>query len=649
MAYDAVGNVVYAANGTATETFAYDAMDRLITATTEIYGHAFRNEWYRDAGGLVTNLVYAPGMAVTKTFDIEGRLVAVRDWLGHEWTFGWYAAGRMTSLASPDGRTRAQTYDATGRLASWCVGNLIGRSLEYDLAGRKTCDNVTAGAMPAPAEIRHAENTFDAADRLVLSVVDVGTGTVSTETFSYDRNDAMVRAETDGEAIAFRYDADGALAVLTASGATGATFGYDAFGNRVLADGHIWLPDQSDGLKRPLLECDASGNIIRAYIWAGGMLLGYADANGTLAVAHTDEQGGIVALSRTDGTVLHTAQYGPHGEDWGRTGTNPTPFAWLGGFGVQRLPQDTFLGDLYLTRHRLYAPAQQRFLSSDPMGLAGGLNLYAYGNGNPIAYVDPLGLCSESSAKRGTYSSPYDIGERPPNSVFHKGDYIRLSDGTVYQLQEDCYMDFAETWEAKKMYLQRKRPVSRVLLDVDEQSYIDYRYSNADANNRIMYHNMRQGDATILNVYSSSTSSGPTPTTTLGKMIPTLVNTSLAVNDAKDLKDKILPLLPEQKQTSVHTRSEPKQARFLEVTKRSKHQAASVHSEFAAVTIGALAKFQNNPNIFAPPIVPNTEDSAQSIETEIQNTAGNGNNKAGFDMMWDEAYLKWLIKQSLGK
>lgn len=405
MAYDAVGNVVSAANGTATETFAYDAMDRLVAATTEVAGQTYHTEWRRDTGGLVTNLVYAPGKVVAKTFDIEGRLVAVRDWLGHEWAFGWDAAGRLTSLSSPDGRTRTQTYDAAGRLASWRVGNLVGRSLEYDLAGRKTCDNVTAGAMPAPAEVRHAENTFDAADRLVSSVVEFGTGIVSIVTFSYDRNDAMVCAVADDDSVAFRYDADGALAGLTAGGASEATFGYDAFGNRVLAGGHVWIPDQSDSLKRPLLECDSSGNIVRTYVWAGGMLLGYIDVNGTLTIAHTDEQGGIVALSRTDGTVIHTAQYGPHGEDWGRTGTNPTPFAWLGGFGVQRLPQDTFLGELYLTRHRLYAPAQQRFLSSDPMGLAGGLNLYAYGNGNPLAYVDPFGLCAEKPTLRERFKS----------------------------------------------------------------------------------------------------------------------------------------------------------------------------------------------------------------------------------------------------
>ena len=397
LSHDAVGNLVSASNTTASETFAYDALNRLVAATTTVAGQTVRNEWQRDSGGLVTNIVYATGKSVLKRYDIEGRLVSVRDWLGHEWAFGWDAAGRLVHLSSPDGRVRAQAYDPVGRLVSWNVGTLVGRTMEYDLADRKTSDTVTFGAMPVPSDERHSGNVFDVADRLVSSTVQHGNGTTRNETFAYDGNDAMIRATANGETVPFRYDADRALASITAGG-NEATFAYDALGNRLVAEGHIWIPDQNDALKRPLLEYDSSGNLIRAYIWSGGMLLGYVNAVGTLTVAHTDEMGGIVALSKTDGTVLHMAQYGPHGENWGRTGMNPTPFAWLGGYGVQRFSLDTFLGDLYLTRHRLYAPAQQRFLSSDPIGLKGGLNLYAYGKGNPTTYIDPLGLCSNKRA-----------------------------------------------------------------------------------------------------------------------------------------------------------------------------------------------------------------------------------------------------------
>ena len=448
LSYDAVGNLVSAANKTATETFAYDALNRLVAATTTVSGMTVRNEWQRDAGGLVTSIVYTTGKAVSKQYDIEGRLVAISDWLGHAWTFNWDAAGRLLSLSSPDGRVRTQSYDSAGRLVSWNVGTLVGRAMEYDLSDRKTSDTITFGAMPVPSDERHSGNVFDAADRLVSSKVELGSGATRNETFAYDGNDAMIRATANDETVSFQYDADRSLASITAGG-NEATFTYDAMGNRMFAGGHIWIPDQNDALKRPLLEYDSSGNLIRAYIWSGGMLLGYVNSDGTLTVAHTDEMGGIAALSKTDGKVLHTAQYGPHGENWGRTGVNPTPFAWLGGFGVQRLSQDIFLGDLYLTRHRLYAPAQQRFLSSDPMGLAGGLNLYAYGTGNPLAYIDPLGLCAE---KQSWWDKTKDYLGQSWDTVRGYGD--AWADNTLkawYKVtgQKDMYETLTETMESE--------------------------------------------------------------------------------------------------------------------------------------------------------------------------------------------------------
>ena len=394
--YDVVGNVIRAQNDTAVETFSYDIMDRLVDATTEVAGLSVRNEWHRDAGGLVTNLVYGAGRSVVKKYDLEGRLASVADWLGHVWTFSWDGEGRLVGLTSPDGRTRTQTFDTAGRLVSWNVGGVLGRTLEYDISGRKTCDNVIAGMMPTPVVNRHAKNVFDAADRIVSSTTDHGDGEYVAAEYAYDKNDAMVRAVSGSDSLVFRYNADGTLGGFAFNNSE-REFGYDALGNRIMSDGRVFIPDQNDALKRPLLEYDANGQLVRSYIWAGGMLLGYVDAYGVLTVAHLDEMGGVAILSATDGSVVYTANYGPHGENWGRSGTNPTPFAWLGGFGVQLLSQGTFIGDLYLTRHRLYSPALQRFLSTDPMGLAGGLNLYAYGNGNPLVYIDPLGLCAEKN------------------------------------------------------------------------------------------------------------------------------------------------------------------------------------------------------------------------------------------------------------
>ncbi|WP_423257803.1 RHS repeat domain-containing protein [Enterobacter asburiae] len=49
---------------------------------------------------------------------------------------------------------------------------------------------------------------------------------------------------------------------------------------------------------------------------------------------------------------------------------------------------------LYYNRHRYYDPGVGRYLSPDPVGLDGGLNLYSYVP-NPLQYIDPLGLCKD--------------------------------------------------------------------------------------------------------------------------------------------------------------------------------------------------------------------------------------------------------------
>ncbi|WP_198598809.1 RHS repeat-associated core domain-containing protein, partial [Escherichia sp. MOD1-EC5457] len=49
---------------------------------------------------------------------------------------------------------------------------------------------------------------------------------------------------------------------------------------------------------------------------------------------------------------------------------------------------------LHYNLFRYYAPECGRFVSQDPIGLAGGINLYQYGP-NPLSYIDPLGLTTE--------------------------------------------------------------------------------------------------------------------------------------------------------------------------------------------------------------------------------------------------------------
>ena len=45
-------------------------------------------------------------------------------------------------------------------------------------------------------------------------------------------------------------------------------------------------------------------------------------------------------------------------------------------------------------RNRYYDAATGRFTQEDPIGLAGGMNLYGFAGGDPVNFSDPFGLCT---------------------------------------------------------------------------------------------------------------------------------------------------------------------------------------------------------------------------------------------------------------
>ncbi len=85
------------------------------------------------------------------------------------------------------------------------------------------------------------------------------------------------------------------------------------------------------------------------------------------------------------GEIVWAAAYLPFGEAQVVRETVANSFRFPG----QYFDAET---GLHYNWHRYYDPQTGRYLTPDPIGLAGGVNLYAYVEGNPVTLADPYGL-----------------------------------------------------------------------------------------------------------------------------------------------------------------------------------------------------------------------------------------------------------------
>jgi RHS repeat-associated protein len=98
----------------------------------------------------------------------------------------------------------------------------------------------------------------------------------------------------------------------------------------------------------------------------------------------------VRGLFNASGGVTHQYGYGPFGEVQSTSGSPANPLR----FAAREL--DATAG-LYYVRARWYDPSMGRFVSEDPIGLASGINDYAYALNDPVNLSDPSGLipCTE--------------------------------------------------------------------------------------------------------------------------------------------------------------------------------------------------------------------------------------------------------------
>jgi len=117
---------------------------------------------------------------------------------------------------------------------------------------------------------------------------------------------------------------------------------------------------------------------------ANGLVSRNTPASGTVWYAF-DERGNVAQRVGGNGALLSTDLYDAFGKK--RSGA-----ADVFGFGGQAGYYTDVETGLILCTNRHYDPQQGRFLTRDPLGYGGGINLYSYTANNPINWMDPDGL-----------------------------------------------------------------------------------------------------------------------------------------------------------------------------------------------------------------------------------------------------------------
>lgn len=373
--YDSLDNLVSMRDATGTTSYAYDELNRLKSITDP---RGFMVSYKYDEAGNIIELKYPGNRKVTYTYNPWNRLETVRSWLGQTATYYYDAAGRCTGLTHFNGTQIYYNLDAANRLTDIDIVNsdlatwIAYYSFALDGNGNRTGElNSVPLDPPAPGASTAAYSYNEMKNRLISA---------AGSSFTYDNEGQL----NNGSGSSYTFDYDHRLTGIGAA----ASFSYDGSGNRLQAvKGSAVTRYIHDARGNLLAEADASNQITRYYVYGMGLLAMITPENQTYCY-HFDATGNTIAITDNTENVINGYAYDPYGKVVDEVETVQQPFKFVGQYGVMA-EQNGF----YYMRARYYDPGVGRFISEDPIGLAGGdVNLYGYVTNNPINLVDPSGL-----------------------------------------------------------------------------------------------------------------------------------------------------------------------------------------------------------------------------------------------------------------
>ena len=452
--YDPRGNVLQkrqiTGSTTDTTTYAYTAGDRLSQLATPD-GTVIRDSY--NALGQLSGVQATP---------VGGSASAVVS------RITYLPFGPIGSYTLGNGQTVTRTYDATYALTD-ITSPALNLHFARDALGRITAEGNTPGASPASETYRYdplsrlvevddangnplQSYTYNlTGDRLSKTGNGLGVGsygyTAGTHQLSSigngartsDANGNMTGNNSAGQTWGYGYNGRNRLTIVQANGNTVGTYGYNALGQRISKV--ATLP----AALSQRFAYDEQGNLIgeygttnRDYVWMSGIPVAVIDTAGapsTLNYVTADALDTPRAVSDSTGTTLWSWAWlnNPFGEQ--------APISSNGYTLNLRFPGQYYDAESGLVHngYRDNCPECGRYIQSDPIGLNGGLNSYAYVGNNPLSNIDPMGLCPKCQGS-GNAPAPsvYQQRGQLANNMTSSYDPYGMSSagGTLYNIGE---------------------------------------------------------------------------------------------------------------------------------------------------------------------------------------------------------------------
>jgi RHS repeat-associated protein len=415
--YDLVGKIQQVTDPTGTYGFAYDNMGRLIGTTTQysfLANQTFTNSYTYDAASNRTGFTAPDSSTNSYGYDSLNRLTNLANSWAGLFGFSYDALSRRTQLTRPNGVSSSYSYDSLSHLLSvlhQLSGSTIdGASYTVDSVGNRTAKTDQFAAVTSTygydaiyqllSSTQGGTTAESYSYDLVgnrLSSLGVSSYTnnssneliaTSSASYTYDYNgNTTSKADTTGTTN-YSWDFENRLTQVILSGTSGTlTFKYDPFGRRIYKQS----PNATS-----IFAYDGE-NLIETVNVAGSTVARYAEGpsvdeplalqRGTTTNYYdADGLGSVTSLTATNGSIAQSYTYDAFGNTTNSTGSVTNFLRYT----AREFDTET---SLYYYRARYFDPNIGRFLSEDPIGLSGGLNLYRYAFNSPIVNTDPSGLC----------------------------------------------------------------------------------------------------------------------------------------------------------------------------------------------------------------------------------------------------------------